>query len=305
MDTCANCGHDLGVGRFCIHYGHPAGVAVDPFDERTDTAERPRVPAARRPDAPPAPTWTPPPPARYPLFADETDPADPAPPARDAGDHPDRSRPSGLWAAIGVALVLIVVLGVALLSGRDEEATTQEPAPSDAQSAPADDDPSESARPEIPPGSVTADASVTVPQTAAPGRDIAGNQVRYDAANMLDGRPETAWRMPGDGTGEEIAIILAEESALRSVGLINGYAKQAEDRDWYHGNRRVEQVEWVFDDGTAVHQSLGDSTGVQSVDVDVTTTTITLRLVAVSAPGAGRDSRNFTAISDLLLVAGP
>jgi len=297
MNYCVNCGHELGLGRYCTNCGHPVDAAAD----LTDTAERPRAaPAAA---VPPPPAWTPAPPARYPLFADEGEPPAPAPYDEPT---PHRRRPWGMWAALGVALVLVAVLGIALLTaGDDQESPAAEKPSSSAPSSPAQTpDGSGSPTPDIPPGSVTADASVTVPATAAPGRTVDGAPVDYEAGNMLDGVPETAWRMPGDGTGAEVAITLAEQSRLTSVGLINGYAKKDAGRDWYHGNRRIQQVEWVFDDGTTVPQTLGDTTGVQSIDVDVTTTTITLRLVAVSAPGTGRDARDFTAISDLLLVAG-
>lgn len=309
MNYCVNCGHELGVGRYCTNCGHPVGSPTDLADptglaDPGDTAERPRVaPAAA---IPPPPTWTPAPPARYPLFADE-DPAS-APEEHAVPTRHRRPRPWGVWAAVGVALALVAILGLALLTGADDPEPTDrseagEPsasAPSDPPSSP----PPSSDAPEVPQGSVAADATVTVPATAAPGRTVAGAPVDYEADNMLDGVPETAWRMPGDGSGSEITVALAEETRLRSVGLINGYAKEDAGRDWYHGNRRVEQVEWVFDDGTAVPQTLGDTTGVQSIDVDATTTTITLRLVAVSTPGTGPDSRDFTAISDLLLVAG-
>ena len=111
----------------------------------------------------------------------------------------------------------------------------------------------------------------------------------------------------GDGSGAEIVLTLPAETQLRSVGLINGYAKTARDArgrelDWYHGNRRIERVEWVFDDGTTIDQDLQDSTDLQSVDVDVTTTTIRLRLVTVSSPGTGRAARDYTAISDVSVV---
>ena len=113
--------------------------------------------------------------------------------------------------------------------------------------------------------------------------------------------------MPGDGTGDEIVVTLPAETRLRSVGIINGYAKSAQDAqgrelDWYHGNRRVLSVEWVFDDGSTVVQDLDDTTELQSVDVDATTTTITVRLLEVSAPGKGPASRDYTAISDLSFV---
>ena len=92
--------------------------------------------------------------------------------------------------------------------------------------------------------------------------------------------------------------------------MINGYAKTAQDAqgrelDWYHGNRRVLSVEWVFDDGTTVVQDLDDTTDLQSVDVDVTTTTITVRLLEVSAPGNGPAARDYTAISELSLRRTP
>ncbi|MFC6345122.1 hypothetical protein ACFP8W_24275, partial [Nocardioides hankookensis] len=197
-----------------------------------------------------------------------------------------------------------LVLGTWLLTrGDDEPTSTPEPTPtppaSTAKTTPSPDDESSSAAPV----GLTAESQVTVPETAGPGQDTEGNPVDYEAANMLDGVPETCWRMPGDGTGEELVVTLPGETRLRSVGMINGYAKQGGDIDWYHGNRRIEQVEWVFDDGTTVPQTLGDTASVQSVDVDVTTTTITLRLVKVSAPGKGSSRRDFTAISDLLFVA--
>jgi hypothetical protein len=158
------------------------------------------------------------------------------------------------------------------------------------------------------PGDVARLATAQVPATAPPNQDLSGNMVRYEARNMLDGVPETCWRMSGDGTGEEITVALAEPTTLTSVGLINGYAKVATDArgrrlDWYHGNRRLLAVEWVFDDGTTVSQPLEDTPEMQTLDIDpVTTSSVRLRLVSVSAPGSGRAARNYTAISDLALV---
>ncbi|KQW53351.1 hypothetical protein ASC77_03450 [Nocardioides sp. Root1257] len=317
MTDCANCGHPLGIGRYCTNCGQPVGAAasapasspaVDDLDWRTDTAERAPVrPAPPVPDdVPPPPAWTPPPAARFPLFADEVDDApatedDVVPPPQ---THRHRSRPWGAWLAAAVAVVLVLVVGTWLVSrGDDEPTSTPDPTPTppatSATEQPSPDEESSSAAPV----GLTAESRVTVPETAGPGQDTEGKPVDYEAANMLDGVPETCWRMPGDGTGEELVVTLPGNTRLRSVGMINGYAKQGGDIDWYHGNRRIQQVEWVFDDGTTVPQTLGDTASVQSVDVDVTTTTITLRLVKVSAPGKGSSRRDFTAISDLLFVA--
>src|SRR3954469_17667684 len=73
MEHCTQCGHQLGVGRYCTNCGHPVGAAEPAW--RTDTAERPTLPAAPEPEAPPA-AWTSPPPARFPLFADQADDLD-------------------------------------------------------------------------------------------------------------------------------------------------------------------------------------------------------------------------------------
>jgi hypothetical protein len=304
MAECAKCGQELGDGRYCTNCGNPVESASDAAEPgwRTDTAERPRTPAPAptgpAPTAPP-PAWTPPPAPRFPLYADEL--AETAGPDLEAPDH-RRSRSMGRWLAAAVVLVLVVVAGGWLLFAGDDDNPPAAKQPSG--SAPAsggDDKPDDTASPA--PTGLTAESKVTVPETAGSGQDVDGNPVTYDGANMLDGAPETCWRMPGDGTGEEIVITLPRETRLRSVGMINGYAKKGGDVDWYHGNRRIKQVEWVFDDGTTVPQTLGDTEAVQSQDVDVTTTTITLRLVKVSAPGKGPSRRDFTAISDLLFVA--
>ena len=347
MNHCATCGHEIGIGRFCTHCGEPVDRPVDrpvesplptavepdatsampavaPTDPpaeqwRTDTAERPVTRPA--PDAPP-PTWTPPPPARFPLFADEVDDrvdADdvppPAAPARDAAvqmlpvesagwaEPSERGhRPWGWWAAIAAIVVGVVLLAVWLLNPGDghppQDATADGGAGGAGGHASASGGPT---------GSVTDRAKVDVPATAAPGQDVDGHRVTYAGTNMLDGVPETAWRMPGDGTGSEITLTFPRATHLSSVGLINGYAKQAQRAgggtlDWYHGNRRIEKVEWVFGDGTRVAQDLTDTTAVQSTDVDVETRTVTLRLISVSPPGKGPAARDFTAISDLSLV---
>lgn len=305
---------------------------------RTDTSERPQPPAPPAdlppaPEGPPpvAPPVAPPPPpaARFPLFADEVE-DQPEDQVEEAGGDDqtalfdeapawtDVSEPDvashrgprrwGVWAGVAAVLTLVVIVGsVLLLTGGDDgtpddqsTSTSEEPAdePSeDPSEEPADEEPAGGTASEL-----AADATVVVPATANGGVDLEGNPVDYEAANMVDGEPTTTWRMPGDGTGREITITLPAESTLQSVGLINGYAKQVPGRDWYHGNRRVEQVEWVFDDGTTVDQDLVDTTEMQTVDVDVTTRTITLRLIDVSQPGNGPARRDFTAISELSLL---
>ncbi|WP_028645717.1 NADase-type glycan-binding domain-containing protein [Nocardioides sp. URHA0020] len=318
MTDCAECGHELGTGRYCTNCGHPVDGAApslgdehDGSDWRTGTAERPRPRTPPAPPPAPPPAWTPPSAPRFPLFADEVDEVDgvggvdgldgPVGVAEPPPAH-HRRAPWGRWVAAAAVLAVVVVLGVWLLGDDDGDGSAaREPGPS--ASATATGDPSADEPDADTPAGLTAESEVTVPATAEPNQDVNGKPVDYEAANMLDGVPETCWRMPGDGSGEEIVITLPAKTRLRSVGLINGYAKQMEGRDWYHGNRRIAKVEWEFDDGTKHAQVLEDTTAVQSIDVDTTTTTITLRLVDVSKPGKGKSGRDFTAISDLLFVA--
>ena len=154
-------------------------------------------------------------------------------------------------------------------------------------------------------------ASVAAPPAAPPNHDLEGNQVRYDAGNMVDGAPDTCWRMPGDGTGESIVFRFDGPTELHEVGLINGYAKVATDAqgvlDWYAGNRRITSVEWDLGDGTTVTQQLGESRDVQVLTLEepVVTRQVSLRLLEVTPPGPGRASRDYTAISDVRLLGVP
>lgn len=333
MSVCTQCGAALGVGRFCVNCGHPVDAPASGRqpDWRTGTAERPAVADDPTPTAPgpvvppPAPAVAPAP--RFPLYADEVDhqveddtdlvTAVPAAHGSHVGPRTSESRPAWLpWLLGTLALLLVAGLGTWLLLGGDDE--TGSPTATDTSSSdrptdeptrePSDeptDEPSEPADGE--PGNVARFATATVPATAEPNQDVDGNQVRYEARNMLDGVPETCWRMPGDGTGETLSFDLDRPTTLSSVGLVNGYAKTAREGgttlDWYAGNRRVLAVEWLFDDGTMVRQDLSETRALQSIDIEeVTTESVQVRLVTVSAPGEGRSARNYTAISEVSFV---
>ena len=214
-----------------------------------------------------------------------------------------------LFAMIG-ALLLLTEDDDGGSSARDrasDRSSAEAAEPDEPTAAPSD--PSAEAEPtETPPVSegpidLARYAAATVPATAEPNEDVAGNLVRYEARNMLDGVPETCWRMPGSGASDEIVFQFEAPVEITEVGLVNGYAKTSGEFDWYNGNRRVLEVEWVFDDGTTVSQPLDEIRTLQSVPVDaVTSSTITLRLLDVSKPGTGRSARDYTAISDVTLV---
>ena len=209
-----------------------------------------------------------------------------------------------LW-ILAAALVLVLVTAGWWFLVRDDGS---DPTADDGASGQSSQEPGTSTEEGV---EVAGRASAKAPKTATPNEDVNGDQVSYDASNMLDGVPDTAWRAPGDGTGMKLTFTLHEPTELHQVGLINGYAKTSTDSkgrtfDWYLGNRRIQSVIWVFDDGSKVRQELTETRELQMADVpDVVTTRVVLRLAAVSAPGEGNAARNFTAISEVSFVGIP
>lgn len=294
MDHCEQCGQPLGPGRYCTNCGHPVG-ARDATTTRTAVLspavvpDGEQLPRHRQPGAAGTPGWLP-------------------------------------WLVGFTVMALVAGLGALLLFGGGEDSpgllstepatdVTTEAAPPSASptpepSAATTTEPESTQPPRSKPADLADLATVSAPTPAPASRDTGGQPVSYAAGNLLDHVPTTCWRMPGDGTGEAITFTFDEPVELSRVGLINGYAKVVPDDggtlDWYRGNRRVQQVEWTFDDGRTVTQDLRETTDMQARPVDqVVTRTITLRLVAVSSPGTGRAARDYTAISDVRLLGTP
>ena len=260
MTTCARCGHELEIGRYCLNCGHPVGEPV-PDDEHP--------------------------------FSDAPLPDQAAP-----------RTPSGLPWAIGAVLVVVLFAVLAsCLSGDDgsDGDTAVETAQSTSTRTAGN-----------PPRAVdlTGTVDVTAPKASPATTDLDGERVSYGADRMLDADPTTAWRTAGDATGTTLTFTLPRPSAIRRVGLLNGYAKQVPSDaslvDWYPHNRRILAVEWVFDDGTTVRQDLREKAKLQRLTIDpVTTSTVTVRLLAITPPGEGVLGRDYTAISDILIAGTP
>ncbi|CAN5129559.1 hypothetical protein BH09ACT12_BH09ACT12_03520 [soil metagenome] len=336
---CVNCGHPKDVSlaeNGPATATNPTAPPVPPSPSPSPSASPTQ--ASPRP-VPPPPGHEPPGPARFPLFADESpspaahrgrtsEPAPqpaPAPPDRfplEQVGH--RGRRASRWWWIVAAAAVIVLLGVGgtlLISGSDGDSpgdaagapdTPEVSAPTGSPSDSTDPTPSESVSEgddptDDSPVDVASLADAPTPNTAPPSRDVDGNAVRYEAFNMLDGQPDTAWRMPGDGSGQEIVFQLQSPMTITEVGLINGYAKVDPGYDGYPANRRITRVEWVFGDGTVVAQDLSDDDlNLQDVEIDdVVSDTVTLRILEVSKPAKGPSGRDYTAISDVALVGTP
>jgi len=340
---CPECGGRMGERTGAGRDGAADQTAERPrvVDEPSGVAETPDTPETSpwgrggSSSAPPA--------ARWPLYADEVtaapgqprptppvepvEPVEPVVPMTGAAPAEDRGRRTVVPWVVGAVVVLLLAGGGAVLllggtgglgaatGGSDD--TGPRPAASDRDAGGRAGTPSTSAAPQptlsaspsprpVRPVDVSSTASVTASATAPPSTDVDGDRVVYDAANVLDGDPSTAWRAAGDGQGVELTLTLARPTVVTRLGLVNGYAKSEPGYDGYAANRRLTDVDWVLGDGTVVAQDgLGRTTSVQTVPVDdVRTRTITLRLRGTTAPGQV-DGRDFTAISEVRVVGDP
>jgi hypothetical protein len=267
VTTCERCGHELGIGRFCLNCGHPVGEPVPPTVEPRPFF--PDVPAL--PDQAPAfPSWAP-------------------------------------WASGAVLVVVLFAVLASCLGGDDEKPVADDPTTQTTSSSPS---PSATETETLRAVDLTSTLRVDAPRAAPPTSDLDGELVSYEAERMLDATPATAWRTPGDATGQTITFTLPEPSTIRRVGLLNGYAKQVQGNSglvsWYPNNRRITAVEWVFDDGTVVRQDLVEKPKLQRLTINpITTATVQLRLLTVTRPGASTMGRDYTAISDVLVAGTP
>lgn len=227
-----------------------------------------------------------------------------------------RSRPSGPWfqdgrgtgpLAVGVSVLLVVGLWVGTHRSPGQETSSV----SDyGQVLPADPFPATSETTETTaapdttdttlgtPVELTSEATARASDTARSRKDAAGNVVRYSARNVLDGDPETAWRVEGDGAGVRFRLTLPASAHLTEVGLIPGYAKVDPDdgTDRFYQGNRILLARWTFDDGTSVDQRFDDEPTMQRQEVDAVTKEILLEILEVRRGDAGYD---LTAISDV------
>jgi hypothetical protein len=336
LTGCARCGAPLTGGRFCTNCGAPVDTGSVPAPRGAASGSPgadPLAPVAPAP-YPPAeydqPTYQQPPyqqptyqqPTYQQPVYDEPVPPEPGPPRAGPG--------MGLWIGAAALLVAVLLLGSWLLlhgqggttatSGTPASLATTPPTPSPSPSTPpsSPSSPASSASSSSPSSSqstalqgpaheVGGQAQASAPRHAASAVDLDGRPVTYVPSNMVDGVADTAWRTPGNATNMLLTFHLDQPTTLTKVGLINGYAKVAyagtRRYDWYHGNRRVLVVTWIFDDGTTIGQHLSDTMGMQTMAIHpVTTRTVKLRIDAVTPPGHGIAGRDDTAISEVSMV---
>ena len=141
--------------------------------------------------------------------------------------------------------------------------------------------------------------------TAPPGKDSQGSTVTYAAANVSDGDPETAWRVPGTGIGESLTLTFAVPVTVRQVAILPGYAKvdPVDGTDRFLQNRRVRAARLEFSDGSSMEVTFTAARALQPIVVSPPQKTTFVRVVIreSTAPSAV-DGRDFVAISEIVVL---
>ncbi|HWS31155.1 MAG TPA: hypothetical protein VN408_00275 [Actinoplanes sp.] len=212
----------------------------------------------------------------------------------------------GITAAFGLVGTVLAVFALPIAGFSvatapeppDEVVTT--PAP-DSESYPAEEpapSPENSVEPSATPDTIRLDvASVTATSTADSAQDAGGSTVTFDADNVADNDPETAWRTPGTGIGESLTFTFSRPVHLTSVGVIPGYAKldPTSGVNRFTENRRVEQARFDFGGGIVNDYSFSDSTESQTYTIEMITDSVTVTIL----DSTDKTKRNYTALSEI------
>jgi hypothetical protein len=109
------------------------------------------------------------------------------------------------------------------------------------------------AEPGLPAGAndIAATGRITAPASTTKHVDASGRPATYPAEAMLDTAPSTAWRMDGDGTGQEITLAFPRVVTVTGVALDPGFDKVGDHEDRWPENRRISSATFTADDGSA------------------------------------------------------
>jgi hypothetical protein len=142
------------------------------------------------------------------------------------------------------------------------------------------------------------DASSTAPTSV----DGAGVEINFEAKNLLDANPKTAWRAEGNGEGVKITMKWPQPAQFRRIGLDPGWnftdPNSGDER--FLQNRTIEEVTWIFlspDGEQFERETFKAKPGVKFLSVNRVAQVVTLQIDSTAAPQQG--DRDFTAISDI------
>jgi hypothetical protein len=151
---------------------------------------------------------------------------------------------------------------------------------------------------------------VSASSVAEPGMDASGKPISYEPQNIVDGKPDTAWRVAGDGVEQWVQLDFEAEVSVASIGLIPGYDKidPSDGADRFAQNRVVKIVRFEFSDGSSVRASFEQSRAMQFVAFEQPIRTRSIRIVVEQTyppPPTEQGGRDFTPISEVQVLGTP
>lgn len=147
-------------------------------------------------------------------------------------------------------------------------------------------------------------AAVTASGEAPASKDDRGAVTSFVAANASDGRLDTAWRVAGDGVGQWLRLSFAAPIAVSEIRLVPGYAKvdPSSGVNRFTQNRRVVRARFEFSDGTGVEWRFEQRPQLQPVPVPNVVTTFVHITILETTEVDTADARDFTPISEVVVV---
>jgi hypothetical protein len=157
----------------------------------------------------------------------------------------------------------------------------------------------------MPPAAGGLRASATC--TSAPSRSSDGAPTTFEPGNAVDGRPDTAWRCDGDGTGRRLVVHLPGRQRVSELTIVPGYAKidPADGSDRYTQNRRITSMTIDTGSGPATSVSLDpsptrrDPQTVRFPAAETSTVTLTILTTDPGRPVGTQPASDRVAISEI------
>lgn len=223
-------------------------------------------------------------------------------PPMHASGPTSRRRSFPVWIlVVAAALVVGLVLGTFLTESSD--GFDGVPAPATDPSSVAADSASAPRRMDV---KALTGLRATASCISDPALDSNHKVIRYDADNLVDNKPQTAWRCNGSAQGQQITVSVPKSTRIVGVGMINGYAKKEEDVDLYPQYRRVRSVRWSLPDGTWFIQDFTDddeSPQTLMIAPHKVSGDVVVTIISTTEPGRrGEPTRDSLLISEVQLL---
>ena len=195
---------------------------------------------------------------------------------------------ASIIAILGTALACVAAVAVIFILVFSNRGT--ESAPTASNSAAVLATPAPTLAPTLEPYIPPVFTQVTVSGTTSES----SSRRNYDGSLVMDGRPDTAWNVPG-GQGEWVMLSADTPQQMKGIRVLNGYTKYSPDYGmWiYYANSRPKDITLSFSDGTTMPYTLADTFDndnyiYQEIDFGETKTVTWVRLTVNSVYAGNR-----------------